>query len=79
MKPIGYTVGKFHYKLSQYEKLSKWQMMKIRFHIDDYEAGYNKRKYFENELTDILRAGVRDVQPSRLRHDEILYRASIDY
>jgi hypothetical protein len=54
-------------------------MMKMRFHIDDCEAGNNKRKYFENELTDLLRAGVRDVQPSRLRHDEILYRASIDY
>ena len=79
MKPIGYTVGKIHYELSQYETAIKIVNDEMHFYVgNDYEAGYNKRKYIENELSDILRAGAKDIQPPKPQHDEILNRAGID-
>jgi len=55
LKPIGYTVGKIHYELSQYETAIKIVNDEMRLYVgDDYEAGYNKRKYIENELTEVL-------------------------
>jgi hypothetical protein len=79
LKPFGYTVGKIHLELKQYEaaiEIANTILKDSNLTDEEYKEKKEKIKVLEAEFREIECAGKRDVSQSRFHYKDMIYTES---
>lgn len=81
LKSLGYTVGKIHLEMGQYEaalEIARTDVKYSNLTSDDYKQKMNKIRSLENEFQEIEWTGNRDVPESTFHYRDLLKKIGME-